>query len=53
MDHKKYIVTSFIGMLFLLISYLFGLIAIFIMFFPIIWHFIYRMLDKVKRSNKQ
>ncbi|MCR8657673.1 hypothetical protein [Paenibacillus endoradicis] len=53
MNRKKYILTSFIGLLFLLISYLFGVIPIAIMTFPLIWFFIYRMLDKVKRSDKQ
>gem|GEM_PF-6467232 len=53
MNHKKYIVTSFIGMIFLLISYLLGIIFIVIMIFPFIWFFIYRILDKVRPFAKQ
>ncbi|HIW33552.1 MAG TPA: hypothetical protein IAA29_12275 [Candidatus Paenibacillus intestinavium] len=53
MNHKKYIVTSLIGSLFLLISYPIGLFSIVIMIFPFIWFFIYRMIDKVKWTDKK
>ncbi|URN96291.1 MAG: hypothetical protein NAG76_08780 [Candidatus Pristimantibacillus lignocellulolyticus] len=53
MNHKRYIVTSFIGSLILLLSFFLGIFTIVIMIFPFVWFYIYRMLDKVGRSDTQ